>query len=183
MVRTASGGFHRYLLVPSGYRIHSTVALWPGIDVLTAGSSVILPGVEPMANTARCVRLTKPNSRGAAPIRRPDPRVAGGDQHRPVARNAIRSSRRVGHLRVSQRQWCLLFKNRVFRSFWRRQGKAGSNGFGLRVPPPGQACFCCGLNHRQAEHVVVLWRQRHKGCSVAFGETPGGDCCDHLGGS
>jgi hypothetical protein len=23
------------------------------------------------------------------------------------------------------RQWCLLFKNRVFRSFWRRQGKVG----------------------------------------------------------
>ena len=24
-----------------------------------------------------------------------------------------------------------------------------------------KACFCCGLNHRQAEHVILNWRREH----------------------
>jgi hypothetical protein len=62
---------------------------------------------------------------------------------------------------VSRRQWYLLFRNRVFRSFWRRQAKAGDATDSAYEYHLAKACFCCGLNHRQAEHVVLLWRRQH----------------------
>ena len=163
MVRTASGGFHRYLLVPSGYRIHSTVALWPGIDVLTAGSSVILPGSRTDAGEYREVRSFDENPIPEAP--RPFIsliRGLQGETSTDRSRATLSAPRaELDTSEVSQRQWCLLFKNRVFRSFWRRQGKAGDATDSAYEYHLAKACFCCGLNHRQAEHVVVLWRQKH----------------------
>jgi hypothetical protein len=50
-----------------------------------------------------------------------------------------------------------LFRNRVFRSFWKREGRAG---FAYEYHL-AKACFCCGLNHRQAESVIVNWRRKH----------------------
>src|ERR1019366_2709376 len=62
---------------------------------------------------------------------------------------------------VSRRQWWLLFRNRVFRSFWRRQGKVGDATDSAYEYHLAKACFCCGLNHRQAEHVILNWRREH----------------------
>jgi len=44
------------LLVPTGYPIRSNVALWPGIDILAAGSSVILPGSRTEVGEYRALR-------------------------------------------------------------------------------------------------------------------------------
>jgi hypothetical protein len=62
---------------------------------------------------------------------------------------------------VSRRQWWLLFRNRVFRSFWKREGKAGDATDSTYEYHLAKACFCCGLNHRQAEAVIVNWRRKH----------------------
>jgi hypothetical protein len=56
VVRTASGGFHRYLIIPKGFRIRPRVALFPGIDILTAVSNVILPGSRTSAGDYRALR-------------------------------------------------------------------------------------------------------------------------------
>jgi hypothetical protein len=62
---------------------------------------------------------------------------------------------------VSRRQWYLLFRSRVFRSFWRRQGKAGDSTDSAYEYHLAKACFCCGLKARQTESVILLWRSMH----------------------
>jgi len=163
MVRTASGGFHRYLLVPKGLPVRSTVALWPGIDVLATGSSVILPGSRTEDGEYREVR-----SFGECPIPeapRPFISLIRGLQRETNTdrRSAPQSAPRAGldTVEVSRRQWCLLFRNRVFRSFWRRQGKAGDATDSAYEYHLAKACFCCGLNHPKAEHVILNWRREH----------------------
>ena len=163
MVRTASGGFHRYLLVPAGFCIRAAVALWPGIDVLAAGSSVILPGSRTDAGEYREVR-----SFDGCPIpEAPRPFISlicGLQKETSTDRPRAKLSAPRGELdtsEVSRRQWYLLFRNRVFRSFWRRQAKAGDATDSAYEYHLAKACFCCGLNHRQAEHVVLLWRRQH----------------------
>ncbi len=163
MVRTASGGFHRYLIVPAGYKIHSTVALWPGIDVLTAGSSVVLPGSRTEAGEYKEVRSFEECAIPEAPrpfisLIRDLQRETSTDRRRAL-QSALPGD--LDTSEVSRRQWYLLFKNMVFRSFWRRQGKAGDATDSAYEYHLAKACFCCGLNHRQAEHVVLLWRQKH----------------------
>jgi hypothetical protein len=63
--------------------------------------------------------------------------------------------------RVSRRQWWLLFRNRVFRSFWKRSGKSGDATDSAYEYHLAKSCFCCGLNHRQTEDVILNWRQKH----------------------
>src|ERR1039457_50362 len=163
MVRTASGGFHRYLLVPRGFRIRPTVALWPGIDVLATGSSVILPGSRTEAGAYREVRSFEECPIPEAP--RPFISLIRGLQRerstdRP--RGPLYAPRAgLDTSEVSRRQWWLLFRNRVFRSFWRRQGKVGDATDSAYEYHLAKACFCCGLNHRQAEHVILNWRREH----------------------
>jgi hypothetical protein len=163
MVRTASGGFHRYLLVPVGYRIRTAVALWPGIDVLATGSSVILPGSRTEAGDYREVRSFEGCPIPEAP--RPFISLIRGLQRETSTdrRRAPQSAPRaeMDTSEVSRRQWYLLFRNRVFRSFWRRHGKAGDATDSAYEYHLAKACFCCGLNHRQAEHVVLHWRREH----------------------
>ena len=67
----------------------------------------------------------------------------------------------LDHSEVSKREWWLLFRNRVFRSFWRRQGKSGDATDSAYEYHLAKACFCCGLTHRQAESVVLSWRRKH----------------------
>jgi len=62
---------------------------------------------------------------------------------------------------VSPRQWWLLFRNPVFRSFWKRQGKAGDATDSAYEYHLAKACFCCGLNYRQTESVILNWRCKH----------------------
>ena len=62
---------------------------------------------------------------------------------------------------VSRRQCYLLFRNRVFQSFWNRRGKAGDATDSAYEYHLAKACFCCGLNHRQTEFVVMGWRRKH----------------------
>jgi hypothetical protein len=162
-VRTASGGFHRYLLVPAGYRIRTAVALWPGIDVLATGSSVILPGSRTEAGDYREVRSFEECPIPEAP--RPFVSLIRGLQRETSAgRPRVAPSHPRSELdtsEVSRRQWWLLFRNRVFRSFWHRQGKAGDATDSAYEYHLAKACFCCGLNHRQAEHVILAWRRQH----------------------
>jgi hypothetical protein len=127
MVQTGSGGCHRYLLAPRGFRIHSTVALWPGIDILAVGSSAILPGSRTDAGEYRAIRSFEECPIPEAPrefmklIRRVQ--TTQRSPHRaPVAVSTLMTD--VDTSQASRRQWWLLFRNRVFRSFWKRQGKA-----------------------------------------------------------
>jgi hypothetical protein len=62
---------------------------------------------------------------------------------------------------ISRRQWFLLFRNRVFRSFWHREQKAGDTTDSAYEYHLAKACFCCGLDQRQTERVVLTWRQKH----------------------
>jgi len=163
-VQTASGGFHRYLVVPRGHRIRPTVTIWPGIDVLAAGSSVILPGSRTEAGEYRAVRTFDECPIPEAPrafvslIRKAQKATLSHSRRHSVCSDPFAE---VETSDVSRRQWWLLFRNRVFRSFWRRQGKAGDATDSAYEYHLAKACFCCGLNHRQAESVVVNWRRKH----------------------
>jgi Bifunctional DNA primase/polymerase, N-terminal len=163
-VQTASGGFHRYLLVPKMFPVQSRIALWPGIDILACGSSVILPGSRTEHGEYRAVR-----SFDDCPI--PEAPRAFVKLIRNVQKGSTRSSRvpvtastlfaEANSSEVSARQWWLLFKNRVFRSFWKRQGKAGDATDSAYEYHIAKACFCCGLNVRQSEAVILNWRRKH----------------------
>jgi Bifunctional DNA primase/polymerase, N-terminal len=164
MVQTASEGFHRYFQVPKGLRIRSAIGLWPGIDILAAGSSVVLPGSRTEAGSYRMLRSFDECPIPEAPrdfiklIRKAQKTKPGSDQSNqkcgsplPGGDNSI----------VSRRQWWLLFHNRVFRSFWDRQGKAADTSDSAYEFHLAKACFCCGLNERQTSHVTLVWRQEH----------------------
>jgi hypothetical protein len=84
MVQTGSDGFHRYVLAPKWQPIRSAVSLWPGIDILGAGSNVILPGsctesalytelrafqACPIPEAPEFVRLIRQTQRAARPDR------------------------------------------------------------------------------------------------------------------
>lgn len=150
MVTTASGGFHRYLSVPQWFPIRPAVALWPGIDILAAGSSVILPGSRTKGGEYRVVRSFDDCAIPEAPrefvrlIR--SLQRAGRSPHRPSTKSSSVLAE-VDTSQVSPRQWFLLFKNRVFRSFWTRQGKCGDATDSAYEYHLAKACFCCGLNH------------------------------------
>ena len=62
---------------------------------------------------------------------------------------------------MSRRQWCLLFRNRAFRSFWSRQGKMGDATDSAYEYHLAKSCFYCGLNQHQAESVILNWRSKH----------------------
>ena len=163
-VQTGSGGFHRYLLVPKGLPIHPQVGLWPGIDILAAGSSVILPGSRTDAGEYRALRSFEECSIPEAPrsfvklIRKAQ--TAARCPNRPGTTGGWNMTE-VDTSQVSPRQWFLLFRNRVFRSFWKRRGKAGDATDSAYEYHLAKACFCCGLSHGQTEFVVLNWRCKH----------------------
>jgi hypothetical protein len=163
MVQTASGGFHRYLLVPAGSPIHPKVGIWPGIDILAAGSSVILPGSRTEAGEYRALRTFDECAIPEAP-REFVTLIRRGQKARQADRSSAARHSPFADVEtsdVSRRQWWLLFRNRVFRSFWKREGKAGDATDSSYEYHLAKACFCCGLNHRQAESVIVNWRRKH----------------------
>jgi hypothetical protein len=63
---------------------------------------------------------------------------------------------------VSRRQWWLLFRNRVFRSFWNRNAKIADTTDSAYEYHLAKACFCCGLNEEQAVAVILTWREKHR---------------------
>jgi Bifunctional DNA primase/polymerase, N-terminal len=164
ITQTASGGFHRYLLAPKGLPVRSAISLWPGIDILAARSNVILAGSRtefgqyqawrsfeecPIPEAPRAfVRLIRQTQRGAAGRQRS---LSNRSRPLPVGDSPL----------VSRRQWWLLFRNHVFRSFWNRKGKVADNSDSAYEYHLAKACFCCGLNQLQTEHVVLMWRQKH----------------------
>jgi hypothetical protein len=163
MVQTASGGFHRYLLVPAGYPIHPKIAIWPGIDILAAGSSVILPGSRTDVGEYRALRTFDECAIPEAP-RQFVSLIRQGQKARQANRPCAARHNPFAEVEtsdVSRRQWWLLFRNRVFRSFWKREGKAGDATDSAYEYHLAKACFCCGLNHRQAEAVILNWRRKH----------------------
>lgn len=164
MTQTASGGFHRYLLVPKWLPVRSAINLWPGIDILAAGSNVILPRSLTEAGEYRMLRAFDECSVPEAPrdfiklIRSAQKEKVRLDRSAPSRSKSLPVG---GSSLVSHRQWWLLFRNRFFRSFWRRQGKAGDATDSAYEYHLAKACFCCGLNAEQTEYVVVVWRQKH----------------------
>ena len=144
--------------------MRSAVALWPGIDILANGSSVILPGSRTEAGEYCAVRSFEECAIPEAPraflklIR-----TAQKARRSPAQLRATRGAfmTEVDTSEVSRRQWWLLFRNRVFRSFWKRQGKAGDATDSAYEYHLAKACFCCGLNHRQTEFVITCWRRKH----------------------
>lgn len=164
LVETGSGSSHRYLLVPRGFPIRPTVSLWPGIDILAAGSSVILPGSRTDAGEYRVIRSFEQYTIPEAPLTL----VKLIRKVQKTRRRATRPSVAIPTLvteadtsEVSLRQWWLLFRNQVFRSFWKWQGKAGDATDSAYEYHLAKACFCCGLNHPQAESVIMNWRRKH----------------------
>jgi hypothetical protein len=164
MVQTASGGFHRYFLVPKWLPIRSAIGLWPGIDILAAGSNVILPGSRTEAGQYRALRSFEDCPIPEAPrafvrrIRQAQRAAPGRDRSLwsrsrslPVGDSSL----------VSRRQWWLLFRNQVFRAFWNRKWKAADISDSAYEYHLAKACFCCGLDQKQTEHVVLKWRQKH----------------------
>jgi hypothetical protein len=164
IVRTPSGGFHRYMLVPKGSPVRTTVSLWPGIDILAAGSSVVLPGSHTAAGEYQLLRsfedfpipeVPRAFLRLMRKLQKP---------RRATVRPRGSDSRLLAELDtsvVSRRQWVLLFRNRTFRTFWKRQGKTRDPTDSAYEFHLAKACFCCGLNHRQVEAVIVHWRRKH----------------------
>jgi hypothetical protein len=165
MVLSASGGFHRYLQVPRGFRIRRAVGLWPSIDILAAGSNVILPGSRTEAGQYRALRPFEERPIPEAPrafikpIRKAQMAKVRSD--RPL-RNDAKDLPDADTSVVSRRQWCLLFRNPVFRSFWNRTAKAADTIDSAYEYHLAKACFCCGLNQQQTEFVILRWRQIHE---------------------
>lgn len=164
-VRTASGGFHRYLLVPKWLPIHPAVSLWPGIDILATGSSVILPGSRTDVGEYNALRSFE-----ECPIpEAPRAFVRLIRQTQKVAPRRDRSRSRRSHSLpsgdtsfVSRRQWYLLFKNQVFCSFWNRTGKVADTSDSAYEYHLAKACFCCGLDQAQTVAVILNWREKHR---------------------
>ena len=162
VVQTASGGFHRYLIIPKGFRIRPRVGLFPGIDILAAVSNVVLPGSRTSAGDYRALRSFEESPIPEAP-RALMKLIRAAQRSRQSRLRASPASFMVSvdTAEVSRRQWYLLFRNRVFQSFWNRRGKAGDATDSAYEFHLAKACFCCGLNHRQTECVVVTWRRKH----------------------
>jgi hypothetical protein len=163
MSMTASGGFHRYLLAPKWFPVRSSIGLWPGIDILAAGSNVILAGSRTEAGQYKMVRSFE-----ECPI--PEAPLAFVKLIRAALRAKARPDRPATRSEpaadcdtsvVSRRQWFLLFRNKVFRGFWNRQRKAADTSDSAYEYHLAKACFCCGLDQRQAECVVLTWREKH----------------------
>jgi hypothetical protein len=140
------------------------VSLWPGIDILAAGSSVILPGSRTDAGEYRAIRSFEQCTIPEAPLTL----VRLIREVQKTRRGAVRAQSAVSTLmteadtsEVSRRQWWLLFRNQVFRSFWKRQGKAGDATDSAYEYHLAKACFCCGLSQCQTEFVIGTWRRKH----------------------
>jgi hypothetical protein len=162
-VHTASGGFHRYLLVPKGLPIRSAISLWPGIDILAAGSNVILPGSHIDAGQYQALR---PFEECAIPEAPRDfiKLIRKAQKAKPRAdRSLVSRSKSLpdSDMTLSRRQWWLLFRNPVFRSFWNRKRKVADTSDSAYEYHLAKACLCCGLNQRQTESVILRWRQEH----------------------
>jgi hypothetical protein len=162
-VQTASGGFHRYFLVPRWLPIRSTISIWPGIDILAVGSSVILPGSRTDVGQYRALRSFEECPIPEAPkdfialIRK-------AQKATPINRSLLPPSRCVpagDRSTVSTRQWYRLFHNRVFYAFWTRKGKLRDNSDSAYEFHLAKACFCCGLDQAQALTVIQTWREKH----------------------
>jgi hypothetical protein len=138
--------------------------LWPGIEILAAGASVILPGSLTQTGKYRAIRSFEECAIPEAPralvrlIR--SKQITRHPSHRPRS-TPISLMADADTSSVSRRQWWLLFRNRVFRTFWNRQGKLGDATDSAYEYHLAKVCFCCGLNHRQAESVVLNWRRKH----------------------
>lgn len=162
-VQTASGGFHRYFLAPKWLPIRSTIALWPGIDILAVGSSVILPGSRTDAGRYRALRSFEECPIPEAP-KTFIALIRDAQKATPFDRSLMSPSRPVpagDSSLVSTRQWYRLFHNRVFYAFWNRRGKLGDNSDSAYEYHLAKACFCCGLDQKQALTVIQTWREKH----------------------
>ena len=110
-------------------------AIWPGVDLLAAGSNVILPGAR--ANNGKYTIL-----RGFNECEVPEAPVAFIKLLRDAPRPKKPDLETVPDLpaqgagTVSARQWFLLRRSKVFWTMWDRRKLYGeSNRFLLRVPP------------------------------------------------
>lgn len=161
-VQTAHDGFHRYLLVPRGLRVHSSIGLWPGIDILAAGSNVILPGSHIDAGRYRILRSFDECPIPEAPrefinLIRKTQRDKPARFAKPPACSIPFGETSV----VSRQQWWRLFRNRVFRSFWHRTAKLADTSDSAYEYHLAKACFCCGLTQCQTVYVIQKWWRHH----------------------
>jgi hypothetical protein len=162
-VQTATGGFHRYLLVPKWLPIRSTIGLWPGIDILATGSSVILPGSRTDTGQYTALRSFEDCPIPEAPkefialIRRSQKATSLGRPLMSPSRPVPAGDSSL----VSTRLWYRLFHNRVFYAFWKRKGKLKDNSDSAYEYHLAKACFCCGLDQKQALTVIQTWRDKH----------------------
>jgi len=139
IVQTASGGYHRYLVIPRGLPIRPKIALWPGVDVLTDGCSVILPGSCTDAGEYRALRSFEEHPIPEAPrafiklIRTAEAGRGNADQGRSAVPRYMADA---DTSQVTRRQWWLLFRNRVFPVLLKatREGR-GKHRLGIRVSP------------------------------------------------
>jgi hypothetical protein len=163
MVQTATGGFHRYFLVPRWLPVRSAIGIWPGIDILAAGSSVILTGSRTDDGQYRALRSFKDCPTPEAP-KAFIALIREAQKTMPLDRPLMSPARPIpagDSSLVSTRQWYRLFHNRVFYAFWNRKGNFRDNSDSAYEYHLAKACFCCGLDQKQAVTVVQVWRDKH----------------------
>jgi hypothetical protein len=151
--QTCTGGYHLYLLAPDGATVEPRVGAWPGVDILAGQSNVILPGSTLRAGTYTLLRGFEriPEAPGAfVDMLESTPRK----QARPAPKIAVPTD---GPGYVNNRQWFMLWRNKVFRTMWRGQKVIGDTSDSAYEYHLAKACFCTGLKVEQVVTVIRCW--------------------------
>ncbi len=101
--------------------IHSALSLWSGIDILTAGCNVILPGSRTHAGDYPALRSFEQCAIPELP--QSFVRLIRQTQKTAPQRSLPCPFPATNNTLLSQRQWLLLFRNDVFRALWKRAGE------------------------------------------------------------
>jgi hypothetical protein len=159
----ANQGQAENFIVINGFvlcHIRLSIGLWAAVDILAAGSNVILRGSRLTNGEYRVLRSFDECPIPEAPkafIRLI--RQAQKEKREPDRRCAVVPV--GGRSLVSPREWYLLFRNKVFQSFWNRTQKIADGSLSAYEYHLAKVCFCCGLAEQQTVHVIERWWRKH----------------------
>jgi hypothetical protein len=128
--KSASDGRHHVFLAPRGFRLTSQVGIFPGIDLLAAGSNWILHGSSVQRGTYESIVGFK-DGIPEMPAELARLLLARQRQTKPTSKRKAGSATppapmpTAGPARVSPRHWFMLRRNQVFRKMWRMQKQVG----------------------------------------------------------
>jgi hypothetical protein len=162
---TGSGGYHLYFTAPASASIFTCTALWPGVDLLTGGANVILPGSVTLAGTYRVAR----NFTEAAIPKAPDTLIELLESSLRVLRrsrwdelqNTIAAVPTSESGSVHKREWFRLWRNKSFASMWNLRKIYGDTSKSAYEFHLAGTCFCNGLSAEQTLTVLRCWWRVH----------------------